>query len=153
MSTEQKATSWPTVGFLMRLSRSAPLLPVAGGVIAGVLIDNAARPPRELYLVCFGLLCLAAIPFWIRMRFGILVVALASVAAGAVRHADAYRVISPTGIERYIADFDGGRRLVRLQGTVVAQPRLTKKSSNRPFARWSYRADRTTFLLDVGGTS
>ncbi|MCH7924812.1 MAG: ComEC/Rec2 family competence protein [Planctomycetes bacterium] len=149
MSTEQKATSWPAVGFSLRLSRTAPLLPVAGGVIAGVLIDNAARPPREIYLICFGLLCLAAIPLRIRMRFGILVVALASATAGAVRHADAYRVISPIGIERYTADFDGGRRLVRLQGTVVAQPRLTKKSSNRPFARWAYRADRTTFLLDV----
>ena len=149
MSTEQKTTSWPAVGFSLRLMRTAPLLPVAGGVIGGVLIDNAARPPRELYLISFALLCLAAIPFRCRMRLGVLLVALASAAAGAVRHADAYRVMSPTGIERYTADFDGETRLVRVQGTIVAQPRLTKKSPNWPFARWMYRADRTAFLLDV----
>lgn len=149
MSIEKKATSWPVVGFSLRLTRTAPLLPVAGGVIVGVLVDNAAKPPRELYLICFGLLCLAAVRVRIRMRFGVLVIALASAATGAIRYADAYRVIPPNGIQRYTADLDGDRRLVRLQGTVVAQPRVTAKPPNWPFARWTYRNERTTFLLDV----
>ncbi len=149
MSNEQNETSSPAISVLQHVMRTAPLFPVAVGTIVGVLLDSVAQPPRQLFLLAFGVLCLVAITSRIRLRWGTLLVALAAVAAGGIRHADAYRVISPSSIERYASETDGGKRLVRVRGIVVARPRLTKETSDWPFARWSYRSNRTAFLLDV----
>ncbi len=127
------------------LMRTAPLLPVAVGMIGGILIDRSTEMPITVYLMTFLAAALLALPKTIRALVGPILVCLAAAALGGTMHAIFVRQTPATSIARYTGP---DRRIARVTGTVVSPPRMLAASPH-PFSPWTFQSDRTTFLLEV----
>ncbi len=125
--------------------RTAPLFPVAVGLIAGVVLDRFGQLPWPVYWTVFLAAGAAVIPRTLRGRIGPLLVLLAAAALGGGLHLTTARVVPASSIERYAP---ATRRLARIRGMVSSRPRVLS-ASDHPFKWWTYRTDRTAFLLDV----
>jgi competence protein ComEC len=132
--------------------RSAPLFPVAVGMIAGVVLDRSLLPGLWVYptilVLCSGVVVLRAV----RAVAGAALVFAASVCVGGALHVSVARTSPRSSIDRYVDTGDAPEgtvwRIARVRGTVVSEPRLLGVPPN-PFARWTYGAERTAFVLDA----
>ena len=127
------------------IMHTAPLLPVAVGLISGVVVDHWLHASAT---VAFAALTGTSVVLLVRSAreaAGPLLILLASTSVGCLLHARAMRTVPPSSIERYV----GARgQIARLRGRVVSAPRIVGPPSN-PFSRWSYGSDRTVFLLEA----
>ncbi len=125
--------------------RAAPLLPVAVGLILGIVMDERFDLGAAAYAGVF--LVSAAIGLVKRHRpiLALAWVVLGSTYVGGMLHVRAARTHSASNVA-HIADADS--RIVRLRGVVVSAPRIAS-AADYAFTRWSYRSERTVFLLDA----
>lgn len=132
-------------GVSTRIMRSAPLFPVAAGMVTGIVLDGSLEASVFIYISLFVLASgMAALPP-VRSWIGPVVIFVASACVGAMLHLSAARTMPASSIERYTSKT---KRIARVRGTVVSEPRLLGPSPN-PFALWTYGAEHTVFLLDV----
>lgn len=126
------------------IQRTAPLLPVATGLVFGVVLDARLEPPWALWV---PLLLATAWAAWNRPEniLGLAALSFAAMALGGLLHYQAIRHTPADHIEQYVIDEP---RLARVTGVVASVPRLLPPPES-PFARWSYGRERTVFLLDV----
>lgn len=122
---------------------TAPLFPVAAGLIVGIVLDGRIQPSVFVYVVLFALISALVLIRRIRALIGPLLVFTASLCVGGVLHLAAARTIPASSIERYTGET---RRIARVRGVVVSEPRILDIPPS-PFARWSYGSQRTAFLL------
>ncbi|MGD2108031.1 MAG: ComEC/Rec2 family competence protein [Phycisphaerae bacterium] len=131
---------------------TAPLLPVAGGLIVGVWLDRWLELGPLVYIALFSLATALTLAGPLRRAVGPLLVAVSAACLGGMLHLYAMRADNPASIQHYLST-DGqppraDRRIARVRGAVASTPRLIEPTDH-PFARWARRADRTAFLLDV----
>lgn len=127
------------------LLHTAPLFPVAAGMILGIVLDRSHQFAFSTYVVVFVGTGIIAMPRVVRDMIGAALVLVASMCLGGALHLTTARTIPATNIERYVSDT---KDVARVRGVVSSPPRVLSVSSN-PFKRWMYRTDRTAFLLDV----
>ncbi len=123
----------------------APLFPMAAGLIAGIVLDEALELPFLAYILTFVVCGLPAISSGVRRTIGLLLIFLAAMSVGGALHLRAARTVPSSSLERY-ADEIG--RIARIRGTVVSEPQVLGDSPN-PFAKWTYQGERTVFLLEA----
>ncbi len=125
----------------------APLLPAAVGLVIGIAIDHAVMPPAWIYSPAL-ILAVAAV-VWPGLFRGTaphaLLVVAAALACGGVTHQTRTRTLAPDSVARFVHD---PAQLARITGRVASPPQLIPKPDT-PFAKWSFRGDRTAFLLDA----
>ncbi|MCO6436224.1 MAG: ComEC/Rec2 family competence protein [Phycisphaerae bacterium] len=124
----------------------APLLPVAIGLVAGILIDQDFQPQPLIHAIAAGLGAVAGIAF--RRRRDLLphvAVVLVAAGAGGMLHFARSRLLPPLSIA---LDATDDRPIVRIRGVVSSAPRVVSDREH-PFARWIARDERTVFVLDV----
>ncbi len=131
--------------FVDSLMETAPLFPVALGLILGVVMDDAFHFSAVAYT---GVFLVSASTAWFprpRRAAGPLLVLVASATVGGILHANAIRVVPSTSIQHYTAERPV---LSRLIGRILDEPRVV---SPPPvwFSRWSFGADRTVFLFQA----
>ncbi len=122
-----------------------PLLPVAVGLIVGIVLDRSAHVPPAATAASFVALVVLATFRALRMRLGAVLVLLASVCAGATLHLGVARVVPATRIDRYAVP-EGA--VARITGRVTSEPQQIAEPPN-PFQRWTFASAQTAFLLDV----
>jgi len=123
---------------------SAPLFPVALGVVVGVVIDHHAASALFVYPAILLSATVATLVLRSRLFIAIGIV-MASGAVGGLLHASSQRVLPRNSIERLT---DNGAQIVRVRGEVCTEPRL-HKNDDRAFARWGFRGDRTSFVMEA----
>ena len=128
-----------------RMMDVAPLLPLAAGLIVGIVSDCLLALAAPICVGVLGLTTLVSLSRRARAVAGAWIVLIAATAVGAVLHSHVARTVAPSSVERYASATGGGARLV---GTVITEPRMTTPPPH-PFSRWARRGERTTFLLDV----
>ncbi|MFQ5413211.1 MAG: ComEC/Rec2 family competence protein [Phycisphaerae bacterium] len=126
------------------IERTAPLLPVAVGMVVGIILDRALALPPGACVAGFGLCLAACVLKRLRGAVGPAILLPAAVCVGAALHAQR-SVSSATSIARHM---DGERRLARVRGRVVGVPRVLA-GDDYTFYRWLHRADRTAMIVDV----
>ncbi|UCC31520.1 MAG: ComEC/Rec2 family competence protein [Phycisphaerales bacterium] len=124
---------------------TAPLFPVAAGMIVGIVLDGRLQPGVLAYGAPFVLISALVLIRRIRALIGPLLVFTASLCVGGVLHLATARTIPASSIERYTGET---KRIARVRGVVVSEPRILDIPPN-PFARWSYGSQRTAFLLET----
>ncbi|MEK6676934.1 MAG: ComEC/Rec2 family competence protein [Planctomycetota bacterium] len=122
----------------------APWLPVAIGLILGILFDERLPQRQWTYLLGLGVVAIAAAWPRVRLRAATVVVFLAAWSLGGLSHLAVARPSSPNDIGRYSA---ASGRIVRLQGTISSVPRLVT-SSGTMFSPRNAQAGRLAFLVD-----
>lgn len=135
----------------------APLLPVAIGIIAGIVIDNAvAFPTWALFFLVFvgltvGIMSrvdrVASLKLGARsitLNAGCIAVLFASAGLGALRHAVSDRWISGNHI---LACINEEPILIKITGSVHTEPVVSEPDPTIP--RAYSRGPRTRFLLDA----
>ena len=122
---------------------SAPLFPLVAGLIAGIVLDHFATPGAPAYLGGMVTAGLIGLHRPTRARIGPMILFWASAGAGGYLHLSTARTMPASSIERY-ANPNG--RISRIRGVVASKPRVIPKPEGA-FARWSFRTDRTVFLL------
>jgi competence protein ComEC len=123
----------------------APLVPVVVGLLLGVVLDLRGGLAPSVYVGVF--LFAAGVMFWPagRRTGGLLPVAVAAAGLGGLLHHRAVWYEPPNSLTAYVADdLD---HIVRLRGRVVEEPRFLA-GSDYPFRFWTYRNERTVFLLE-----
>ncbi|MBU0719589.1 MAG: ComEC/Rec2 family competence protein [Planctomycetes bacterium] len=125
--------------------QAAPLLPVAMGLIGGIVLDRFGQFSAFGYTTVFIVVCALAIPRSVRSHAGPVLVLIASICYGGAINWVSSRLIPAASIERFVGD---DRSIARIRGTVSSEPRVLSASTN-PFEHWTYGTDRTAFLLDV----
>lgn len=128
-----------------RLVHPVPLLPVAIGITAGILLDRGIGVPARL-MVCA--MVVAGIALYLgrrRAEIRIAAVVVAAAALGALLHDLSDRRVPVHHIARYAHDTP---RPVRLTGTLVSDP-VTRKTDSGHFARWMRTQERTRLLVDA----
>ncbi|MGB2987097.1 MAG: ComEC family competence protein, partial [Phycisphaerae bacterium] len=131
-------------GVSRTIMRTAPLFPVAGGLILGVVLDRSLHIPSMAYIALLVLMSVVTLFERIRVLIGPVLVFVASICVGGALHLNAARTIPASSIERYTGET---RRIARVRGVVVSEPRVLERPPN-PFSRWTYGQDRTIFLLE-----
>lgn len=133
----------------------APMMLAAVGFVGGIAVDQwcklptASAAPTGLLAPFAAYVCLlifvsaAATIRIIRGRYAVVLVLLASAAAGASIHLAHARSPNMSGIERF-ATPQG--RIARVTGTIITPPRL-RAPPPHPFDRWTFGSDRTSFVL------
>jgi len=136
----------------IRVFRSAPLFPVAVGLCAGVALDALLQVGLLVYLGLFVVLSASTVIRGLRVNAGPLLILLSATCVGSTLHLSTTRTIPASGVAWHLASTGRkvrpDRRIARVHGKVTSAPRLTEKPLH-PFARWMFRADRTSFLLDT----
>lgn len=128
-----------------KFAGTAPLLPVAAGIVIGIVLDRATSPPLWMLWTVLASGTLILILPVARLLFGPMLLLLVAASAGGLLHAQRTRQTDPTSVER-IATPTGA--LVRLRGVIASPPRVIPKPPN-PFSRWTYGDDRTAFVLQA----
>ena len=127
------------------IMRTTPLLPIAVGFILGVVIDERF----DLGTAAYAIACFSSAAFALKTRrrpvLTLMWVVLGSGCVGCMLHVGAARTRSASSVA-HIVDVDN--RIVRIRGDVVNLPRLFS-ARDYAFERWSYRSERTSFLLDA----
>jgi competence protein ComEC len=125
--------------------RTAPLLPVALGLIAGILLDHRFGAAPLWYFGAFLVLSAVLASRLIRTSFGLPVVFLLAASLGGMLHVRAARIVPPDSIERHTSP---ERRLARIRGVVASEPRL-RDAPEHIFRHPGFGSERTVFLLDA----
>lgn len=126
--------------------RTAPLSPVAIGLILGVMIQNATAADYAVGLRVFGGAAVLGLCGTLRRAVAPMIVLLAAVGVGISLHTVA--TTGALGDLQSLASPDGP--VVRLRGTVSSTPTRHVEPAN-PFAKWIHTGASTSFLLDVEG--
>ncbi|MCA9256823.1 MAG: hypothetical protein KDA33_14340, partial [Phycisphaerales bacterium] len=124
-----------------------PLLPVALGLIAGVVLDNAIplAPDAIIGVALFGaLLGVLALRSQRHARVTLCAAVLVSVATGVVRHAVRMRFLPDHHIARIV---ENEPRIRTMSGRVVTAPRIVERPRDQAVAYPT--APRTRFMLDI----
>lgn len=132
-------------GISSSILRIAPLFPVATGMVAGIVLDRSFHAGVISYIALLLVASVAVGLRPVRALIGPILIFAASACVGGMLHLNAAGIIPPSSIERYTGD---SRRIARVRGVVVSEPRVLSAPPN-PFARWTYGAERTVFLLEV----
>lgn len=135
----------PLAALSRMLAQTAPLFPVALGMLVGILLgDCSPLPPWggiSLFFVLVGVLFGRRV----RVLLGPVLVFGAAACVGQLLYHRAACHLPADSIERHATDRG---RIVRLTATVVSDPR-TVANSNEHFKYWTYRGARTVFLAEV----
>ncbi len=125
--------------------RRVPLAPMAIGLIIGIVLDHRYDIPLPAPVIALVLATALIIYRRTRLTCPSFIITFAALATGAlchsIQHTDAVRY----DLARYVS---AERILVRLEGRVVAEPRIADKI-HLPFSRWRYAPEKTSFLLEV----
>lgn len=124
---------------------AAPLVPVAVGLVLGIVLDRYVQASAACYAAAFCVVLIPALVRPIRLLGAPWIVLIAACSLGALLHLQATRTTPPSSIERYAMD---GRQIARVSGTVASEPRVLARPQN-PFALWTFGQQRTLFLLDT----
>lgn len=124
---------------------TAPLSPVAIGLIVGVVTEYCFAPNRWTGAGVFLTAALLSCSRRIRRGAAPLVILAASGGVGMSLHFSAAR-ITPTNSIEHIARPDGP--IVRLRGTIVSAPTQQREPDN-PFRNWIHIGSAGSFLLGV----
>ena len=127
------------------IMHTAPLCPVAVGMIGGIILDDSLTIKATTYGILFLATGAVALARSVRVVIGPLLVMILSACLGGMGHLYAIRTIPASSLERFTHET---KHIARVRGVVVSPPRLLDSPPN-PFARWTYRTERTTFLLQV----
>lgn len=138
---EPARTQWAS--FLQQ----APLLPPAVGLVFGIALDQAATPPFWAYAPALLLAVVVVVsPGLARGMAGrTAVMVAAAISTGGIIHLTSTRTLAANSVARFVHD---PAQLARIRGLVASPPQLIPKPDT-PFARWSFRGERTAFLLDA----
>lgn len=131
--------------FFASITQSAPLFPVAIGMIGGIILDRSYS--GNLWLYALALVGISAV-FAIRKArtaAGPLLLLIAAMFVGAALHGQAMASASTSGLALSAGN---ARQLIRVCGVVASQPRLLDPPP-QPFTRWTYARERTVFQLDA----
>lgn len=136
----------PEPSLAERIERTAPLLPVALGLIAGVLVDRFFPPPVIAYAAVAAVAALAVLLPIMRRRGLIVILSTVSIVAGGLLHYRQMWHVPADGIERYLGG--GDESFARVRGRVVSPPRIVAPPEHL-FSPWTFGSYRTAFLLGV----
>lgn len=130
----------------------APMLPIALGMMAGILIDAHIQMPIALSAAVVVAWAAAMIQTRGRLHAGWAALGVAAAGMGAARHALAERWLPPDHVARFLShSTDSTERLeapiVKVRGQIITPP-VTREPD--PAVRRPYPvAPRTTFVLEV----
>jgi competence protein ComEC len=128
-----------------RLAPPAPLVPVAIGLIGGILLDHQV-PVRLIYAVVVVVIAAAILLLGRRhASLRAFAIALAAGALGAVLHDNAARRVPANHIARYTADEPV---LMTVTGTLADDP-VVREVNAGYFSRWMPGRMRTRLLLEA----
>ncbi len=139
---EQSGTSLPPIMSV------APLALVALGFVLGTMVDARCDPPPYLFPAILLLATLVAVALFLAKRAIPLVIPVAVLAVGAATGGLVHHIrrVSPQDtVERFATERGF---VVRVRGVVTSLPRL-RRSDPGPLSVRAFRAERTTFLVDV----
>ena len=145
MADRTDITDLPVAERSWRVMRSAPLLPIAVGLILGIVFDERFDLGAAAYAVVFLASSALALVKRHRPVWALAWVVVGSGCVGGMLHIRTARTHSASNVA-HIADVHS--RIVRLRGMVVNEPRTTS-TPDYAFTRWSYRSERTVFLFDA----
>ncbi len=128
----------------VRPARPAPLLPVALGLIAGIIVDNALAQPVSLSIGLLSAALVAGAVRAARKRAGWILVCAAAAGLGSLRHALADRWLPSDHVARYA---QGDPSLARIRGEVVSKPLILEPDEDVP--RAFSRGPKTVFVLET----
>lgn len=126
--------------------RPAPLVPIAIGLITGIVVDNTYElAPAFVIVVTIGLLFIALLVFRRHHRLlTVVCIALFAAATGAVRHAVCMRYLPDNHIARFVADEP---RIHSVTGRIITAPHIIERPRDVVVAYPTQ--PRTRFVLDV----
>jgi competence protein ComEC len=125
--------------------RVAPLFPVALGLILGIVLDGTFRWPWWAYFMALALCSVWLLRGRLGYRSGPLKLCLTAMCCGGLLHAGFARWVPSNSVER-LADPTGP--IVKVSGVVIGEPRLIRNDQGE-FINWSYRTDRSSFVMQV----
>ncbi|MCH8252581.1 MAG: ComEC/Rec2 family competence protein [Planctomycetes bacterium] len=147
MTTHEASVRREPGALLEWIHRTAPLFPVAVGLIAGITVDEFVRPALWVYGVVFVAAAITGGLRTPRRRAGAVLLFIMAGGVGGVMHQNRVRRIAPTSIQRHATP---ERSLARVRGRIVGQPRIhDAEFDTNPFKHWTYGGSRTVFLFDV----
>jgi competence protein ComEC len=132
---------------IIAAARWAPFLPVAVGLIVGILCDAYAKLTPWYFVGLLVVATAAAFVRRIRAKAAFVTVFAASMGVGGLLHYMRSRWIPADRIEQLATD-EG--RIVRVRGSIASPPRVYPKPKNL-FSRWTYGAESTHFIMEVVG--
>lgn len=109
----------------------APLLPVAVGMMAGVLLDDRAALSASVYAVALVISAALILAMKLRIRSQIVLLIVSSASIGALRYHLAFRTVSADHIVHRTADEPV---LCHLRGRVVTKPDIREPDPSVPRA-------------------
>ncbi|MCA9252486.1 MAG: ComEC/Rec2 family competence protein [Phycisphaerales bacterium] len=124
---------------------ATPLLPWAVGMMVGIAIESRVPIPPTVSMIVIAASGIAALSPSIRRKVPLLLIILAGIGLGTMRHHLAFRTLPATDIAQFAAP---DRRLARISGTISSQPQITR-TGYAPFEPWLHTTDRTSFLVNV----
>ncbi len=135
------------------LLRSAPLWPLAFGLLLGIWLDDAWQPHGSVYVWLFGgsavLLALGSmrrhLPALRMLNLPVLWILIGAISSGGLLHE---RSFSRATARRLAELLENGTGLARMRGEIISEPRVVTPQS-RYFSKWSFRNAQTTFTLNV----
>lgn len=133
--------------------RSAPLWPVAVGLLLGMALDDIWPRPGSAYIWWFvgsGVLLALGVtrryPPALRMlNIATLWILIGAISSGGLLHE---RTSGRLAAGRLAGLLEDGTGLARMRGDVISEPRVFTPQS-RYFSKWSFREPQTTFTLSV----
>jgi competence protein ComEC len=133
--------------------QSAPLFPVALGIIGGIALDQSFPGAPWIYLLGLAGVTVVSVVRRTGIGYASVLVFIAATCVGGIFHQTSRIAVSQAGDGlRINASAGTNKRLMRVRGVVASQPTLLEPPTN-PFQRWTYGKARTLFLLDVESIS
>ncbi len=130
----------PTAG----LTLTAPLLPVAIGLLLGIVANEFRPMPIFWYALTLTVATILSLNAKLRLHLSWLLLGVASWSAGALLHASVTDTNAQSNITHYATD-DG--LIVRIRGVVLTVPRQIPPPKSL-FSRWQRGSWRTSFVME-----
>ncbi len=124
---------------------ATPLLPWAVSMMAGIAIESRVPISPTLSMIAAAASGIAALSPSIRRKVPLLLVILAGIGIGTLRHHLAFRTLPATDIAQFASP---ERKLARITGTITSPPKITR-TGYPPFEPWLHTTDRTSFLVNT----
>lgn len=124
---------------------ATPLLPVAVGLILGIVFDDYAHRSVGGYWVVLVLVTALALFRWVRVSMVPLLLLAACAALGGLKSNAVWQPVAPWSIEHEVGEI---RNLVRVRGRVISSP-IHIAPSRHEFSRWTFGGERTRFQLSI----
>ncbi|NOX58178.1 MAG: DNA internalization-related competence protein ComEC/Rec2 [Planctomycetes bacterium] len=135
----------PTVAVNRSALALTPILPWGIGIIIGIALESRTFLHPLLCLVVILACGILAAFHFIRARAGLILILVAAISFGALRHHAAFRAISTDDTARLVS---GEKTLAKVAGTISTPPQ-TRRTGYEPFEPWLHRTDQTWFILRI----